>query len=167
MTDSLTPRLALPLLSAGQAQKEMSHNEALVRLDLTLHGNILALTAETPPDDPEPGQSWVLGSAPNGAWAGHAGEVAGWSEAGWRFVAPCEGMRLWLSLDTGFAVFSGGEWRAGETYGRLIVDGQQVIGPQASAIAEPSGGPVVDAEARTAILAVLKVMREHGLVATD
>ncbi|WP_066798786.1 DUF2793 domain-containing protein [Sphingomonas soli] len=164
MTDSLTPRLALPMLWAGQAQKEMSHNEALARIDLTLHGNIIATGAATPPEDPEPGQCWLLGDAPDGDWAGHAGEVAGWTGGGWRFVAPCEGMQLWLGLDTGFALFSGGEWRIGEAHGRLFVEGRQIIGPRADAIAEPSGGAVVDAEARAAILAMLDVMRGHGLV---
>ncbi|MES2986902.1 MAG: DUF2793 domain-containing protein [Pseudomonadota bacterium] len=167
MTDSLTPRLALPLLAAGQAQKEMYHNEALARIDLTLHGNICAVGEEIPPEDPVPGQCWILGNAPTGDWNGHAMEVAGWTEGGWRFVSPCEGMRLWLGLDTGFATFSGGEWRTGEEYGRVLVDGLQIIGPRGAAIVEPSGGVTVDAEARATILAVLNAMREHGLVNAD
>ena len=167
MTDSLTPRLALPLLAAGQAQKEMSHNEALARIDLTLHGNIIEAGAETPPDAPEPGQCWILGADPEGAWAGHAGEVAGWTEGGWRFAVPCEGMRLWMGTSGGFALFSGDAWRFGEAYGRLFVEGDQLIGPRLAAIAEPEGGIVVDAEARAAILAVLLAMREHGLVDAD
>lgn len=32
-----TPRWTLPLLAAGQAQKEMTHNEALSLLDLIVH----------------------------------------------------------------------------------------------------------------------------------
>lgn len=167
MTDTTTPRLALPLLAAGQAQKEMSHNEALARIDLTLHGNIIEAGADIPPEDPETGQCWILGDAPEGDWAGHAGEVAGWTAGGWRFVAPCEGMRLWLGEDDGFALFSGGEWTPGEAHGRLIVGGQQVVGSRGAAIAEPSGGIVVDAEARATILAVLNAMREHGLVDAD
>ncbi|MBX3563122.1 MAG: DUF2793 domain-containing protein [Sphingomonas sp.] len=164
MTDSLTPRLALPLLAAGQAQKEMSHNEALARIDMTLHGNIIAADAEIPPGAPEPGQCWILGSVPEADWAGHPHELAGWTGGGWRFVAPCEGMRLWLGINGGFALFSGGEWRLGDAYGRLIVAGEQVVGPRVAAITEPSGGATVDAEARATILAVLNAMREHGLV---
>ncbi|RYY22461.1 MAG: DUF2793 domain-containing protein [Sphingomonadales bacterium] len=167
MTDSLTPRLALPLLAAGQAQKELSHNEALSRIDLTLHGNIMGNNAEVPPDDPEPGQCWIIGETPEGDWAGHAGEIAGWTDGGWRFVRPCEGMQLWSGLDTGFAIFSGDEWRLGEAHGRLFVAGEQVIGPRSAAIAEPAGGAVVDAEARATILAVLNAMRAHGLVEAD
>ena len=167
MSDLATPRLALPLLAAGQAQKEITHNEALARLDLAVHGTVIAFAAEIPPEAPLPGQCWILGDAPQDAWSGHGGEVAGWTEGGWRFVPPCEGMRLWLGESDGFALFSGGNWRLGRTYGRLFVEGVQVIGPRAAAIMEPSGGTVVDAEARASILAVLNVMRAHGLVDTD
>lgn len=166
MTESTT-RLALPLLAPGQAQKEMYHNEALLRLDLSLHGHAMAADAEIPPEDPELGQCWILGSAPEGAWIGHSGDLAGWTEGGWRFLSPCEGMRIWLGVDGGFALFSDGYWNFGATYGRVIVAGQQVIGPRGPAIMEPTGGVVVDAEARAAILAVLLAMREHGLVDTD
>jgi hypothetical protein len=164
MTDLATPRLALPLHAAGQARTEMYHNEALARLDLAVHGAAVAAGAETPPVDPEPGDCWILGDAPEDAWAGHAHAVAGWTEGGWRFAAPCEGMRLWLGETQGFALFSGGAWRIGQAHGRLFVEGLQVIGPRAAAITEPSGGTVVDAEARAAILAMLELMREHGLI---
>ena len=167
MSDLATPRLALPLLAAGQAQKEMSHNEALARLDLTVHGTAIAAGAEIPPEAPLPGQCWILGAAPEGDWAGHGGQVAGWTEGGWRFVLPCEGMRLWLGACEGFATFSEGNWVLGAVHGRVFVEGLQVIGRRAAAIMEPSGGLVVDAEARASILAVLDVMRAHGLVDTD
>lgn len=167
MPDSVTPRLALPLLAAGQAQKEMSHNEALMRIDLSLHGSVAGFAANIPPASPVAGQCWILGAAPTGAWAGHPHEIAGWTEGGWRFLAPCEGARLWVSEADGFALFSGGSWTCGRAHGRLFVEGRQIIGPRAPAMTEPTGGVVVDAEARASILAVLNVMRGHGLVETD
>jgi hypothetical protein len=42
----------------------------------------------------------------------------------------------------------------------------QVLGPQQGAIADPSGGGVVDAQARTAIVFLLTAARNHGLIAT-
>ena len=77
---------------------------------------------------------------------------------------PREGMRLWLSAAQGFALFSGGEWHAGEVHGRLIVDGLQLVGSRLDSIAEPTGGTGVDAEARAAIVAVLEALRTHGLI---
>jgi hypothetical protein len=166
MTDQPTARLSLPLLQPGQAQKEMFHNEALARLDIAVQGRAVAAGANTPPADPAPGDCWIIGEAPEGSWAGHANQVAGWTQAGWRFVEPCEGMRLWIAADLGFALFSGGEWAVGRSYGRLFIDGVQLVGPRAVAIAEPAGGPMVDAQARAAIIAVLEALRSHGLIDT-
>lgn len=163
MTET-THRLALPLLHAAQAQKEMYHNEALARLDLLTQAAAEALGADTPPADPLPGQCWIIGDAPEGAWRGHAREIAGWTEGGWRFAAPVEGMRLWLSRSAGHACFAGGGWHGGEVHGRLIVAGKQVVGARAAAIPEPEGGTVVDAAARAAISAVLVALRAHGLI---
>jgi hypothetical protein len=161
-----TPRLALPLLEPGQAQKEMFHNEALALLDIAVQGSAEG-PIDTPPADPRPGDCWIVGAAPDGEWAGRAGCVAGWTAGGWRFVAPREGMRLWLGLARGFALFADGEWRLGQAHGKLFVEGQQVVGIRSSAIPEPAGGMVVDGEARTAIVALLEALRSHGLIASD
>jgi hypothetical protein len=48
----------------------------------------------------------------------------------------------------------------------VIIDGDQVIGSRVSAIAGPSGGATVDAEARTAIDQILGALRGHGLIDT-
>ncbi len=160
-----TSRLALPMLASGQARKEITHNEALLLLDLLVHGAVSGIDQAAPPATPGVGQCWVLSAAPEGDWAGHGRELAGWTEGGWRFVQPREGMRLWVGDGAGFVQFSNGEWRVGEVHGRLIVEGKQVVGPRSAAIVEPSGGTVVDAPARTALAAVLSAMRVHGLIA--
>ena len=55
----LTERLSMPLLSAGQAQKELFHNEALQLLDMAV-----AAAVETPPqDDPPAGPAEGRGPA--------------------------------------------------------------------------------------------------------
>lgn len=46
------------------------------------------------------------------------------------------------------------------------VDGTKVVGNQAAAIADASGGVVIDAEARTALNDLLAKLRTHGLIAT-
>ena len=75
MSDTETPRLALPLLQPGQAQKEMGHNEALAALDLIVQPNVVAAGIDTPPTSPESGQCWIVGASPTGAWAGQAGKL--------------------------------------------------------------------------------------------
>lgn len=165
MSDSTTARLHLPLLAAAQAQKELYHNEALALIDLCLNGHALAMNSETPPDAPQPGQCWILGAAPNGDWAGHPNEIAGWTAGGWRFVSPSEGCQMWLDEALGTARFTNGQWGLDKSYGPVFVAGQQIIGERLPTIAEPSAGTVVDAEARTALTAMLSALRTHGLIA--
>jgi hypothetical protein len=165
MTDT-SPRLMLPLLAAGQAQKEVTHNEALTLLDMVVQPVIEAAGIETPPAAPEPGQTWIVGNAPSGAWAGHAGHLAGWSEGGWRFVAPQPGMTAWIREAAMQAHWSGTTWLVGQITGaRVMINGQQVVGPRQPAIADPAGGTTVDIAARTAVAAVLHALRQHGIIA--
>lgn len=163
MTASSTPRLELPLLEPGQAQKEMTHNEALTRLDIATQACVLGETS-LPSPAPEPGQCWLVGNAPQGAWTGKTGAIAAWTEGGWRFIAPREGMRIWIAAEQCFALFSAGQWDHGRTYGRLFIEGRQLVGPRQPNVAEPMGGATVDAEARAAITAVLQTLRRHGLI---
>ena len=164
MTDLPTPRLALPLLQPGQAQKEMYHNEALALLDLAVQPAVIALHENIPPEAPEPGHAWIVGTAPEGEWAGHPRAIAGWTAAGWRFLSPRDGMTAWVVEDAGFALFSDGAWTVGQAHGLLIVDGEQVVGARGDPIEEPDGGVTVDAEARSAVVGILAALREHGLI---
>jgi len=161
-----TPRLSLPLLAAGQAQKELFHNEALTLLDLMVQPAAETLGDAAPPVSPRPGQAWIVGPAPSGDWAGQAGAVAGWTESGWRFVVPGEGMRLWVRAVQLWAEYRGGAWQLGRIAASSVsVGGVQVVGSQQPAIAAPAGGTTIDQAARTAIGAVLEALRSHGLVA--
>ena len=161
-----TERAKLPLLAAGQAQKEEWHNESLLRLDLLTSGVVEAELAD-PPLSQQAGVLYLVAAAGTGAWAGRDGSLAGWTVGGWRFVAPFEGLRL-----TDRA--SGVEWRrTGSAWERgrvraeeVLVAGQKVVGERAAAIASPSGGSVIDAEARACINFILSALRGHGLVET-
>ncbi len=165
MTDQ-TSRLSLPLLHIAQAQKEMTHNEALTLLDLLLHGCVEGVAQDTPPAAAAVGQCWIVGAAPTGAWAGRAGHLAGMTAGGWRFVAPREGMALWWSGGETTAAFRGGRWRYGELRGAaLTIDGVAVVGPQRSAISLDAGGTMRDEEARATLSEVLAALRGHGLIA--
>ncbi|WP_240325572.1 DUF2793 domain-containing protein [Sphingomonas mesophila] len=91
---STSTRLQLPFLAPGQLQKEFTHNEALARLDLAVAAAVLEVGRNAPPASPAPGDCYVLGSAPTGAWAGQARALAGFTEGGWRFVAAVAGMQV-------------------------------------------------------------------------
>jgi hypothetical protein len=166
MTDA-TARLALPFIASGQAQKELFHNEALLRIDALLQSAVESLLVDTPPSAPAPGQCWIVGESAVGAWAGRALTLAAWSDGGWRFASPRAGMTVWSLADATIARFDGTAWVTGEIRARrILVDGVAVVGAQQSAIGDPTGGMSQDSEARAAISAILGALRSHGLIAS-
>src|SRR3546814_15984185 len=66
----ITPRFALPLLAVAQAQKEVTHNEALTLLDALVHAAIEAGPLATPPASPAVGPCWIVDADATGAWTG-------------------------------------------------------------------------------------------------
>lgn len=141
-----TARFHLPLLAAAQAQKEVTHNEALTLLDALVQPVIEAGPQDDPPPAPTAGQGWLVGGAPTGDWAEAAGMIAVYTAGGWRFIEPRAGMRLLRLSDHGWLRFDGSGWSAPE------------------AVASPSGGAVVDSEARAAVDALILHLSAHGLL---
>lgn len=149
MTEAaLTPRLSLPMLVAAQAQKEITHNEALALIDCAIAPVAVAEGVNVPPTDPQNGACWIVGSAPSGAWTGQAQALACWTAGGWRFVQLPPG--AWVANAA-----TGARWQRNTT-GWIAPAG----------VAEPSGGAVVDAQSRSAIAAILSALRTAGLIVT-
>jgi hypothetical protein len=159
-----TARLGLPFILPGQAQKELHHNEALTRIDVALHAAVEE-SAAAPPPAPTEGQSWIVGAGATGAWAGKDEAIASWSAGGWRFVEPIVGMLVWNKAAEHWIHWRDGSWSSGELPAAAIfVGGQKVVGARQPAVPSPSGGTVIDEEARTAIAAVTAALKSHGLI---
>jgi hypothetical protein len=158
-------RFALPFILPGQAQKEAYHNEALTLLDAALHAAVEQAPLDEVPEEPEPGQCWIVAAGAGGAWAGKEGALACWTAGGWRFVSPLPGMQAW-NIDAGYWLhWSGGGWSAGEWPATaLVIDGQQVVGPRLPDVPSPSGGTIIDAEARAAVDGLIATLKSHGLI---
>jgi hypothetical protein len=160
-----TARFALPFLSPGQAQKELFHNEALAVLDSVLDSAVEGPPQVSPPASPLEGQCWIAAAAAAGAWSGKDGCLAAWTSGGWRFVPPPAGMIVWNKADGLSLRYDGTGWSGGELTGSsLRIGGVQVVGERRPAIASPSGGTIIDAEARTAVDAVIAALMSHGLI---
>jgi hypothetical protein len=160
-----TVRFAFPFLAPGQIQKEMQVNESLQRIDLLLCALVEGLPINDPPSSPLAGQAYLVGDTPTGDWTGSAGAIAGFTEGGWRFVAPPEGAQI-VNRVTGEAMTRrNGVWETGVARVREIqVGGHKVLGEQQPSIAVPSGGSVVDDEARAAITDIIASLQAHGLI---
>ena len=143
----ITTKLRLPLLQPGQAQKELFHNEALQILDVIVAAVVEEPPRDEPPATPVAGSCYIVGGAPIGDWSGKAGQLAAFTEAGWRYVAPDHGLSVHVRSTGTIANYRGGDWNPG------------------AAILDPAGGIQVDAEARAAISAILAALRDRGLIA--
>lgn len=105
-----TPTLTLPLIEAGQAQKHVTHNEALMALDALVQIHVLSAALNSAPASPAPGARYIVGAAPTGAWAGKAGQLAYWDGTAWVFFAPSEGWLVWDSGADQILVRQDGAW---------------------------------------------------------
>ena len=142
--DSRTTRLELPLLFAGQAQKEGFVNEITARIDALLHGAIEGEQA-APPATPVDGQMWLVAAGGSGAWLGQSGKLAARQAGNWLFVTPRDGIKL-LNRASGQEIRYSGTWKS-------------AVRPSL-----PSGGTLIDTEARVALTAILAALTMAGIV---
>lgn len=142
--DNRTSRFDFPMLFAGQSQKEFYVNEALGRLDALLH---LVLEGERadPPPAPVDGQAWRIGQGASGDWAGQSGKIAARQAGAWLFLTPQAGLRA-------FDRSAGHEMRYDNGW---VVTARPAL---------PSGGQVVDSEARQTLIQIVAALTNAGIV---
>lgn len=115
--------LSLPFLQPNQAQKHVTLNVALERLDLLVQLVLQETGRDTPPAAPAEGQAWATGDAPSGAWTGHPREIAAWQEGGWVFVLPRRGWRAFLADREELVIFDGARWGVPRATGLSLAPG--------------------------------------------
>ncbi|WP_420024589.1 DUF2793 domain-containing protein (plasmid) [Cereibacter azotoformans] len=119
MSDT-SPVLSLPYILPSQAQKHVTHNEALRRLDVLVQPAVLDRDRTAPPAAPAEGARHLVAADATGPWAGHAGELAVWdAEAAlWRFLAPRPGWQTFVLAEGAGLVFTpAAGW---QVLGRLV-----------------------------------------------
>ncbi|MGY6550961.1 MAG: DUF2793 domain-containing protein [Erythrobacter sp.] len=135
----------LPFLFVGQSQKEFFVNQSLAMIDALLHRSINA-SLSSPPQEALDGDCYRITSPAQGDWAGREGALAMRIAGEWQFVAPVDG---WLIYD-----------RAARQY--LHFDDSWNA---ATIAASPTGGAVIDVEARALLTQVIDALGKLGLVA--
>ena len=99
---SNTANLVLPYLAVGQAQKHVTVNNSLRRLDAIIQLSVASATTTAQPSSPADGAVYILPVAKTGPhWAAFAnGSLGYYRDGAWVQIAPREG---WLAFakDTG------------------------------------------------------------------
>jgi len=116
-----TPRFSLPLIQVNQAQKAVTHNEAITHLDGLVHLLVESADRVTPPASPAEGETWIVADGASGAWSGQDGAVAQWIAGAWVFHQPAEGLQAWLRDRALPARYAAGSWLVGELRGSKLV----------------------------------------------
>ncbi|MBC7284208.1 DUF2793 domain-containing protein [Hoeflea sp.] len=109
MSDTST-HLGLPYLLAAQAQKHVTHNEALRLLDAMVQLSVLDRTRTTPPASPADGDRHLVASGATGLWAGWDLNVAFWVDGSWLRLVPRPGWLVWIAAEQAFVVWNGSAW---------------------------------------------------------
>ncbi|MFC0810784.1 DUF2793 domain-containing protein [Paracoccus panacisoli] len=109
MSDTST-HLGLPYLLAAQAQKHVTHNEALRLLDAMVQLSVLDRTRTTPPASPADGDRHLVASGATGLWAGWDLNVAFWVDGVWLRLVPRQGWLVWIAAEQAFQVWNGSAW---------------------------------------------------------
>lgn len=111
-----TINLEMPYILPSQAQKHVTHNEALQRLDAVTQLTVTA-TLSTPPSDPQEGTCYNIDVSPTGAWTGKTGKLAFRQDGDWIFITPREGWRGWFLAEDRMKIHDGSGWAAYDAIG--------------------------------------------------
>jgi hypothetical protein len=108
MTD--TVHLGLPCIEGSQAQKHVTHNDALRILDTLVQLAVLDRDLTAPPASPAEGQRWIVKATATGAWAGHDDAIAAWQDGAWQFSVPQTGWVAFVVDEGTLLVWNGTAW---------------------------------------------------------
>ncbi len=105
-----SPNLKLPYIAAAQAQKHITHNEAIRALDALVQLAVKDRDLATPPPSPAEGDQYIIAANATGDWAGHDLEVTAFQDGTWMFYAPMVGWTSWVEDETQSVAWNGSTW---------------------------------------------------------
>lgn len=105
-----TPNLQLPYIAPSQAQKHVTHNEAIRALDALVQLCVVSRALKEPPAEPREGNRYCVASGASGAWGGKDGHIAAWQDGAWAFLQPRDGWRAWIVAENCLTIFNQGQW---------------------------------------------------------
>ena len=108
----ITTHLLLPYILAAQAQKHVTHNEALRLLDAVVQLSVLDRDLTAPPATPVDGDRYIVASGATGLWAGWDLNLTTWVDGVWMRLVPHPGWMAWIADEATFFVWNGSAWQS-------------------------------------------------------
>lgn len=106
-----TNNLNIPLVVQSQAQKEVTINQAISMLEALQNRGVVDKDLSSPPLSPAEGDAYIVSATATGAWAGKENNVAYYNGV-WKFIAPNEGLIIWVNDEGKIYYYSGSAWVA-------------------------------------------------------
>ncbi|MEJ5018684.1 DUF2793 domain-containing protein [Ochrobactrum vermis] len=106
-----TPNLKLPYILPSEAQKHVTHNEALRLLDAVVHLSVKSRTQTEAPETPGSGYRYIVAAPATGTWVGKEGAIASFIDGGWLFATPGIGWQAYVENEAQLLVFDGTLWK--------------------------------------------------------
>ena len=107
---SQSPVLSLPLIQPSQAQKHVTHNEALRVLDVLVQLTVQSADGTAPPVASTDGDRHIVASGATGDWAGQDHNIALLENGTWQFFTPMEGWHAEVLATVETVRFNGSAW---------------------------------------------------------
>lgn len=107
-----TPNLLLPYIMPSQAQKHVTHNEALRVLDALVHLAVLDRDLTAPPSAPDEGDRYIVAAPATDMWAAQDGKIAAWQDGGWTFLDPKPGWLCFVVDEGALLCWTGSAWES-------------------------------------------------------
>ncbi|MEZ5691471.1 MAG: DUF2793 domain-containing protein [Rickettsiales bacterium] len=104
-----TSHLGITFVEQAQAQKEITVNQAITRIDAVLNSGAKSRVIATPPVSPAAGDVYIVAASATGDWLGQDSNITYFDDI-WRFITPLEGMTLWVSDEDLLYSYDGGNW---------------------------------------------------------
>ncbi|MEM9733856.1 MAG: DUF2793 domain-containing protein [Pseudomonadota bacterium] len=112
-----TPNLDLPYIMAGQAQKHVTHNEAIRTLDAVVQISVSSRAMAEPDANPAEGDRYLVPAGATGDFSGQDHALAAYQDEGWIFRQPQNGWLAWVEDENLLAVFDGTAWSVASSDG--------------------------------------------------
>jgi hypothetical protein len=108
MSDSAN--LQIPYLEGAQAQKHVTVNDGLRKLDALVLLAVEDRDLTAPPVSPPDGARYLPKATATGTWSGKENHIAHYVDGAWEFYPPREGFIAYLRDEDAIYVYDGSAW---------------------------------------------------------